>query len=221
MQDDRSDRSNKSKSKSTKPPSASSTPRQLSSLDADVQQIHLFAAVRAEKLETIKKLVPPASLQTHELSTGETPLHVAVDTGHAKVRAAPAAAALPTRLRPACPRFVPLSSPRPRVVELLLKLGADPGYPDRDGQGVFHRLLSKKEWKREEDKIFKMLIDCKETNADVRIPFIHLYATNLHPDLECAACVSNLIRLTPRSPAHRRSTSSSPRRAPPRSTRPC
>lgn len=89
MQDDRSDRSSKSKSKGTKPPSASSTPRQLSSLDADVQQIHLFAAVRAEKLETIKKLVPPASLQTHELSTGETPLHVAVDTGHAKVRATP------------------------------------------------------------------------------------------------------------------------------------
>ena len=33
---------------------------------------------------------------------------------------------------------------------------------------MFHRLLSKKEWKREEDKIFKMLIECKETNADVR-----------------------------------------------------
>lgn len=64
-----------------KPPS-----RQVSSLDADVQQIHLFAAVRAEKLDTIKRLVPPASLQTHELSTGETPLHVAVDTGHLKVR---------------------------------------------------------------------------------------------------------------------------------------
>lgn len=88
MADERSDRSGKSakKGSSSKAPSASSTPRQLSSLDADVQQIHLFAAVRAEKLETIKKLVPPASLQTHELSTGETPLHVAVDTGHAKVR---------------------------------------------------------------------------------------------------------------------------------------
>lgn len=94
--DDRSDRSGKSakKGSSSKAPSASSTPRQLSSLDADVQQIHLFAAVRAEKLETIKKLVPPASLQTHELSTGETPLHVAVDTGHAKVRR-PAALAPP------------------------------------------------------------------------------------------------------------------------------